>query len=264
MSDRHISALRVYPNWTTRVSRMSPERMPEQLARILTEEIAEQDLSVGDPLPGEHALCEAFGVSRTVVRQALADLEAHGVVQRYKGKGTFVGDGKTAEHFASSLRGLFDEAKSLGKTVRSEVVRQEWEEADATVANALEVRVKSRVLAITRLRFVDDEPWSWTTTWLRPDVGALVADADLRERSLYGVLAEHGVVLVSGRRTVEATVAAPEIAARLGISDRPAVMRLRSISRDARGRPVECFVAFHRGDRSRFEFEVTADNQPAF
>ena len=36
---------------------------------------------------------------------------------------------------------------------------------------------------------------------------------------------------------------------------------LRSVSHGEQGRPVESFVAFHRGDRSRFEVEVRRQNR---
>jgi GntR family transcriptional repressor for pyruvate dehydrogenase complex len=49
-------------------------------------------LPAGERLPGEHALAAAFGVSRPVVRQALARLRAEGRVVARQGAGNFVGE----------------------------------------------------------------------------------------------------------------------------------------------------------------------------
>lgn len=252
------AALQIRDDMRAQVSKRSPERMADQLARVLAAGIDTQGLCVGDPLPGEHDLCQDFSVSRTVVRQALGQLEQRGIVQRLKGKGTFVGDGKTGQTFVHSLRGLFDEVTSRGGHVHSDVLRQGWDKASPEVAQALDRPVRSKVVAIERLRYVNGEPWCWTTTWLRSDLADAVLGVDLSDRSLYGVLAESGVELVGGHRSVEATMADPPLAERLGISANPAVMVLKSVTFDADERPVEYYVAYHRGDRSRFDFELTA------
>lgn len=54
--------------------------------------VQQEKLSAGDRLPGEHALAERFGVSRPVVRQALARLRAEGRVTAARGAGHFVSD----------------------------------------------------------------------------------------------------------------------------------------------------------------------------
>lgn len=54
--------------------------------------IQAEKLSVGDRLPGEHALAERFAVSRPVVRQALARLRSEGRVTAARGAGHFVGE----------------------------------------------------------------------------------------------------------------------------------------------------------------------------
>lgn len=48
------------------------------------------DLKYGDRIPSENALCRKFGVSRQTVRNAIATLEALGVLKRVGGSGTFV------------------------------------------------------------------------------------------------------------------------------------------------------------------------------
>jgi GntR family transcriptional regulator of arabinose operon len=46
----------------------------------------------GDPLPSENSLVKLSGFARNTVRQAIAELEKDGIVDKIKGKGTFVKD----------------------------------------------------------------------------------------------------------------------------------------------------------------------------
>lgn len=52
--------------------------------------IRDGDLHSGDRLPSTQSMVEEFGVSRSVVREALAKLEALGVVEIHHGKGAYV------------------------------------------------------------------------------------------------------------------------------------------------------------------------------
>jgi DNA-binding GntR family transcriptional regulator len=58
------------------------------IADTLQEEIARGMHEVGDKLPTELELCQRFDVSRSVVRQALGEMESVGLVQRRQGSGT--------------------------------------------------------------------------------------------------------------------------------------------------------------------------------
>lgn len=233
-----------------------------QLKERILDEIRLTGLQPGDRVPGDHELCAAYNVSRTVVRQALAELETEGVVERLKGRGTFVAHPKTAESLVQSLTGLFEDVAARGGHLRSEVRRLEIEPADESTAADLEVDRGTPVVAIDRLRFVGDEPWALTLTHIPAALVPGLTDEDLRDQSLYALLEEkYGRRLVRGRRSVEATVASTQLARELGISKGAPVLILRSVSRGADGRPLEAFVAFHRGDRSRFEVELNRQPQ---
>lgn len=242
------------------LDRLSPQPMYYQLKHRLLEAIAGGGLSPGDLLPGEHRLCEQFGVSRTVVRQALAQLENDGVISRVKGKGTFVTRPKVPEALVHTLGGLYEEVAARGGRVHSLVFRQRVEPAPDEAAAALGVPPGEGVVVIERLRFVDGEPWSLSTTWMPERVGRHALEVDLADRSLYGVLAEHGIRAARGVRSAEASVASPERAKHLDVAAGDPLLVLRSIGYDADGEPIEFFVAYHRGDRSRFEFQLSADD----
>ncbi|PVE98515.1 GntR family transcriptional regulator [Microbacterium sp. TPD7012] len=245
------------------IDRHSAAPMYDQLRQLIIDGIARDGLQPGDPLPGEHRLCERYGISRTVVRQALAQLEHEGLVERVKGKGTFVSRPRTSESLVHTLVGLYDDVERRGGHVHSDVLRHERTTADEEVALALEIPVGSPVVALERLRHVDGEPWSLSTTWMPDAVGAVTLDADLTEASLYRLLADNGVVATHGVRSAEATVATHEQAQLLGVSAGSALLRLRSVSRSADGAPMEYFIAYHRGDRSRFEFQLQQEQSQA-
>jgi GntR family transcriptional regulator len=235
------------------IDRSSPLPFYYQLKQILLADLRERDLAPGTRLPGDHELCGRYDVSRTVVRQALAELETEGVIERVKGRGTFVAQRRTAERLVQSLTGLFEDVAARGGHLRSDVRRQEVVPADAQIADQLQLSPGAPVVVIERLRHVDDEPWVLATTYLPYDLAPGLVHDNLTDQSLYALLeTTYGVRLTHGRRGVEAATASDDLAAALGVRPGAAVLVLRSTS-FAGERPVEVFVAYHRGDRSRFE-----------
>jgi GntR family transcriptional repressor for pyruvate dehydrogenase complex len=65
-------------------------RLSDQLYGQIFEQIVSGGLAVGAQLPSENEICEQFGVSRPVVREALLRLKADGLVATQHGRGSFV------------------------------------------------------------------------------------------------------------------------------------------------------------------------------
>lgn len=78
-----------------KLAALAPLVPPKNLTRALVERLAEDihsgKLAPGARLPTEQALMAATGVSRTVVREAVAELRAEGLVVTRQGVGAFVG-----------------------------------------------------------------------------------------------------------------------------------------------------------------------------
>ncbi len=84
----------------------APRRLALQLADALAERIRAGQLAPGERLPTESALMAERGVSRTVVREALSQLQASGLVETRHGVGTFVLDGADSAAFRIAPRQL--------------------------------------------------------------------------------------------------------------------------------------------------------------
>jgi DNA-binding FadR family transcriptional regulator len=74
----------------TETTRRRPRPLALDLVDALTAQIREGRLAPGDKLPTEGQVMQVFGVSRTVVREALSKLQAAGLVETRHGIGTFV------------------------------------------------------------------------------------------------------------------------------------------------------------------------------
>src|SRR4029078_12804470 len=85
------------------IDKGSPVPFHYQLRQLLERAVADGVLAPGEQIPTEASLCERYDVSRTVVRQALSDLERTGLVARLKGKGTFVEEPKVSQFVDKSL-----------------------------------------------------------------------------------------------------------------------------------------------------------------
>ena len=228
-----------------------------QLMDILKEKIQQKTWLPGDQIPAEQDLCEQYGVSRTVVRQALRELELEGAINRRKGKGTFIAMPKISEGLAQKLTGFYQDMVERGLKPVTKVLHQLIIPATEKVAQFLNIAPGAKVIKIQRLRYINDEPIQMVTTYLPFEICPQLAEVDLTNQSLYQYLEkECGVFIAKGRRYIEAVLANENEAALLGVEKGAPLLMLDSISFSETGQPLEYYHALHRGDRSRFEVEL--------
>ena len=75
------------------------------VASSISREIAQGRLKPGDQLPTEQALATTFGVSRNVVREAIARLRSEGRIWSQQGRGAFVAESQQPDRADHRLRG---------------------------------------------------------------------------------------------------------------------------------------------------------------
>ena len=142
-------------------------------------------------------------------------MEREGLVYKVKGRGAFVTGRKFESTFVQHAAGFHASMTGRRHAVASEVLLQEVAPASAHVARMLGLDVGSPVLALDRVRSVDGVPIQVVRAWMPHGLCRGLEAVDLRDASVYAVLAgRHGLTPHHGRQTIEA-VAMPADEARL-------------------------------------------------
>lgn len=76
----------------------------EQIFEQLKEKITSGELPSGEKLPSENELCRLYGVSRTTIRQALANLSSLGLIETRFGEGSFVKEADLGDVMTSLIK----------------------------------------------------------------------------------------------------------------------------------------------------------------
>lgn len=140
----------------------------EQIYHDIFKLIADGHYKRGDLLPSEKKLMEQYRCSLAPVRQAMGQLEQLGLVERHRGKGTFVRS-NDASDFRLDLVGftgaLYNERNEwIYKTKRVEIVR-----ADEELAEKLAIAPGTEVICVERAGFFKNMPIQFSRHYL-PDI----------------------------------------------------------------------------------------------
>ena len=171
--------------------------------------------AVGTLLPTERDLAERFAVSRTTVRQAIAELVVEGRLERTQGSGTYVSEPKLIQ-----LRQLSSFTEDIGDRRDGRAQRGAGHlpgsrrRRDRPSARRAE---GTKVHRVERLRIVSDEPIAHEVAYLAGSYPRLAAELAKRG-SLYLTLAEaYGVQLTDAEDAIETALASPTEAQLLGV-----------------------------------------------
>lgn len=252
---------------TTLISRSSAIPLHLQIRRGIQEQILSGELRPGDRLPNEHEYAQRLGVSLSPVRQALLDLVDAGLIVRMKRRGTFVRESRLEEHI--DLLGSFtDGLRRRGVPMQIDVLDQGRVTASAETARSLGLSLGSKVVRLRRLALVSGIPAAILDAALPAKRFARLADLPgfAEGRSLYATLAsEFGTRVGVARSEIEVGRLSEEEANLLAQAEGSPSLRVRSVTSDTAGQPVEVATVVYRADRFTFTItsQRTADIEPA-
>jgi GntR family transcriptional regulator len=240
------------PSTTARL----PTPLYHRVYLVLRERIASGRYGPDGRLPSEFEIMAEFGVARVTARRALGELEAEGLVERGRGRGTRLRPGASVREVRATLEGLFENLLTMGLETRVRLLAAEDRPAPAEIARALEVEPGSPVLHAIRLRLLDDGPFSHLSTWIPGAVAARLRRTDLAHKPLLSLLEEAGIEVASADQTVSATLAEPPVAALLEVPVGAPLLVVERLVRERGGRPVEHITGLYRPDRYRLRLSL--------
>ncbi|WP_425307751.1 GntR family transcriptional regulator [Ammonicoccus fulvus] len=232
---------------------MADPRLAE-VVEALADEIA--TLPAGARVMSEHQLMTRYGITRSIARAALGQLESRFLVRRAQGAGTFVH--RRADFVISRQRppSLHRGLAEAGGRARSFVVMHELQPAPPAIAERLGSG-SDPCHRLERVAYLDDTLASYLTEWVAPGI------ADHLEVGL-AVIESLDELLRGLRWTPErdwclVTVDCPprRICQRLELSDTTLAWNVDSLTIDApSGRPLFFSSNWTRLDLVRFICEL--------
>jgi len=241
------------------IDRASSVPFHYQLRKLLEQQIETGRWPQGDRLPSEPFLSGYYKVSRATVRQALHALEQQGLIHKEKGRGAFVNRTSSGSWLLQWAGGLFDdELTRRGITVESTVLRARIETLPDWASDALQLGADAQGVALERLRRVDGHLALYVVNHLPHEYAAILPEIRRTSTaSLYWTLREQcGVEVAGSSRILEAVSATLPLARHLGVPNRYPLVYIQSVTRDATGKPIDCYRAWLRTDRLRIAVET--------
>lgn len=241
------------------LSALPPAHMPlwSQVKSALIARIHEEGLGEHAKLPSEHELCAEFGVSRTVVREALNQLVNERVIYKLQGKGAFVASQREEQDFLGTSAGFSGELLGKQKVIARQVLRQTVTDPHERGRHLLKLAAGQKVISLDRVLHVDGMPRIIVRTLIPEALAPGLDQVNMQNRSLYDTLRrQYGIVVKRADRWLEALMPTREDAALLGAPVDQPVIGIESCAYTASGDPVEYYTGVYRSDRARLHFRV--------
>ncbi|TCP93444.1 DNA-binding GntR family transcriptional regulator [Cricetibacter osteomyelitidis] len=223
------------------------------IARELAQRIASGEFTVGDLLPTEMELCEAYQASRHTIREALRELSEAGLVSRKKRAGTRVEEKQnltSAEHSMAFLEDLNALAQTHVRVVKNieEIV------ADQLLAETIGCEPGSKWLHIVSIRENSNDkssPVCLTSSYVNlaySEIGKLVQQYPL---ALISDLIEqkYGRRSTEVRQIITAILLSEEQSHILNAPVGSAALKIIRYYMDRFGKVFETTVSVHPADR---------------
>ena len=221
----------------------------EKVYNYLRRQITEGHYASGQKLPAERELSEQFGVSRITTRHAVRLLSEQGLVERFRGRGTFIRATRSKKipilntDFTGSLR---KEAPNM----RRELLSCRQTIPIAPIAEQLGLLKSEKCLFAQRLDLLEGEPVACDKAYIPLKYATSLDEKILVRIDFLEVWLEKEKIKKShSTESVEAVIADKQISERLNILKGNPILLATDIMYDSDGRVFAVFESYYRGDK---------------
>lgn len=230
---------------------------------ILRDRIASGTYPGGAVLPSEFELTEAFSVSRITAKRALDELATEGLVERVRGRGTTVTDRaaslRDTRPISASIDGLRENLTAIGRETSVEVLEFGYVSAPDVVRAQLGLEPNAKAQRAVRVRSLDGEPLSQSTTYVPERIGRAYAAKDLASTPIIELIERAGVVVGAAEQSISATLADSLVATRLKVGVGAPLLLMKRCVKDTSGKPAQYIEILYRPDRFEYRMSLTRE-----
>lgn len=255
-------------DWTRKEGKMGRDEtdgrpLYRQISSRIHDKIANGFYAVGDLLPTEQEFCQEFGVSRYTIREAIRHLESLGLVSKRQGQGTTVLSSRIRRGTTVALR-TFSDIEQHGYHTHLVRLSHGIVTADQTLAADLGVAEGEPLLRLQSMRVpIDDSlpiPKAWNETYILAEYARVVDHLDTLEGPVYLLIERlYNETIGEIDQQISALNAGPEVAKRLGIRARSAVLRLKRTYIGRNNRIVMVGYNTYAGDQFSVSMRICHD-----
>ena len=230
-----------------------------QLKNQMAGAILDGRLAANSRIPSEQALCDLFGVSRPVVRSALAALSSEGHVIKMPRKGMFVSGKREDVDFMTSNLGVFGDLTAKGHAVSTKTFEFYRSIPDADEMRVFGIPEQGSVVRIGRVYFSDGKPLTMTRISLPGHQVPGMEKLEIDNRSVFDTIREnYGLTVQRAERWFTAQMPTEEACATMGVPDDKPLIWIESVAYSPDGDVIEFYRAFYNPAVARIH--VTIEN----
>lgn len=245
---------------------MSNEPLPlyAQLKEQIIAAIRNGEFQPGDQLPSQRNLIQKYNMSHMTVRRALDELKNEGIINAIPGKGFYVAE-ETHPAEIGSLMGFAVHVRSLGKTPRTELLDAKLIQAYSVIARNLNVPEGTEIVYLRRLRFIDEMPFSLTSSYLPHHLCMGILRFNFAQFSLFDTLRQrYRLELAGSTSLIEALLADEELAKLLKLELPKAILKKEQLTYLPTEQIIEFSRTYLRGDQYHFRIDEGTTTQSRF
>ncbi|TAJ35249.1 MAG: GntR family transcriptional regulator [Reyranella sp.] len=226
-----------------------------QIYLVLADGISTGRYGVGEVLPTEEQLTRMFSVSRITVRRAMESLNDAGLIERGAGRRTVV-RAQLGRPMRMTMNSVIENIVAYGSETDARVVEFGYVEARGVVLDRLWQAAEKPVQRAVRVRSHEGVPIMHLTSYVPSALGETFTADDLNRIPMFQLLARAGAHLARGDQVVSATLADPTVASRLAVKVGAALIDMRRMMFDQKGRAVEYIEMLAVPDRMTMRMEL--------
>ena len=233
------------------IDRQSPLPVYQQIAFDISTRIRQGEWCIGAKIPSETELTEYYDVSRVTVHQALAKLQQEGLIDKQRGKGTFV-----KRMPGTTVQDLYlpqDGQRPTGDVVSRDITWSIMQDVPETIISQLQLKPNAPVVFLERRFERDGRIVAISNAWFPAYMVPGITELPLIDNSVTSTLQKrYSIHFGTVHNYIEAVITSLRVAQQLEVPQQSPGLKITSLYMNRDGVPFEFSSTIWNGTDTEF------------